>query len=97
MSNAAADDVVEEVWTPKAAAAAKQEARQPKSGKFAALASGIPILGAKSDDNLQPCPPPLHHIFVILAHCHAHCRYVTTPPNGEDAPVDWGQVCNISA
>jgi hypothetical protein len=58
MSNAAADDVVEEVWTPKAAAAAKQEARQPKSGKFAALASGIPILGAKSDDNLQPCPPP---------------------------------------
>jgi hypothetical protein len=55
MSDAAAEEVVEEVWTPKAAAAADQEARrQPKSAKFAALAGGISLAGAKSDDNVQP-------------------------------------------
>jgi hypothetical protein len=66
MSDAAAEEPVEEVWTPRAAAAAKQEdsalhqRQQPKSAKFAALAGGISITGTKSDDNLQP------YVFRIL-------------------------------
>jgi hypothetical protein len=56
MSGTAAEVVIEEVWTPKAAAevSALRQRQQPKSAKFAALAGGIPLAGAKSDDNLQP-------------------------------------------
>ena len=54
----AGEEEVEEVWTPKAAAAAAlQQQQQPKSSKFAALSGGIALTGAKSDDNMQPCPP----------------------------------------
>ena len=61
MSDAAAEEVIEEVWTPKAAAEASalQQRQQPKSAKFAALAGGIPLVGSKSDDNLQPYYFPL--------------------------------------
>jgi hypothetical protein len=56
MSDAAAEEVIEEVWTPKAAAEASalRQRQQPKSAKFSALAGGIPLAGSKSDDNLQP-------------------------------------------
>jgi|LauGreDrversion4_2_1035121.scaffolds.fasta_scaffold1161247_1 hypothetical protein len=60
MSDVSDEGPVEEVWTPKAAAVAKQEGsvlhqrQQPKSAKLAALAAGIPLNGSKSDDNLQP-------------------------------------------
>ena len=59
----AGEEVVEEVWTPKAAAAAaeavslNQQQQQPKSFKFAALAGGISLSGVKSDDNMQPFAP----------------------------------------
>ena len=61
----AGEEVVEEVWTPKAAAAAaeavslNQQQQQPKSFKFAALAGGISLSGVKCDDNMQPFAPAL--------------------------------------
>jgi hypothetical protein len=73
MSDTAPEESVEEVWTPKAAAAAKQEGtmlhqrQQPKSTKFAALAGSIPLSGTKSDDNLQP-QVFLHFGSNFLAH-----------------------------
>jgi hypothetical protein len=97
MSDVAAEEPVEEVWTPKAAAAAKQEGavlhqrQQPKSAKMSALAGGIVLNGTKSDDNLQP-QVFLNFGLCFLAHRNAQYRYVTTPLNGEEAPVDWGQV-----
>ncbi len=95
MSDAAAEEVIEEVWTPKAAAEASvlQQRQQFKSPKFAALAGGFSLAGAKSDDNLQP-----YFSWPLLLHsCRslALCRYVTVPPNSEDVPVDWGQVRSI--
>jgi hypothetical protein len=95
MSDAAAEEVIEEVWTPKAAAEASvlQQRQQFKSPKFAALAGGFSLAGAKSDDNLQP----YFSWPLLLRSCRslALCRYVTVPPNSEDVPVDWGQVRGI--